>query len=335
MRTDSFDFFLPDELIAQYPTQKRDQCKLMVLHRCGKMDYRHFCDIVDYLTEGDLLILNNTKVVPAKITGHKKSGSSLDILMVQEIKKNEWEIMSQGRYSGPLKISEKLTVQLENGRKAVFPAEVNVTDLMWELGMMPLPPYIRRKVNHHDRIWYQTVYAKKEGSIAAPTAGLHFTNHILKKAEDKGIKIRYVTLHVGTGTFKPIKTDSVEKHQMTKEHYEISCSLIREIEENRERGGNILAVGTTTTRAIEGYMSNHSPSSAVNGYISGSTEIFIYPGYKFKAIKSLLTNFHLPRSTTLMLTSAFAGKENLLRGYAKAISMNYRFFSYGDAMLIL
>jgi S-adenosylmethionine:tRNA ribosyltransferase-isomerase len=255
--------------------------------------------------------------------------------MIRESNKNEWEIMSRGRYSGPLKITENLTAHIEGGKYALFPSGINMKDILWELGMMPLPPYIQRKATHDDRIWYQTVYANTEGSIAAPTAGLHFTEHVLKRAEDSGIKVRYITLHVGVGTFKPIKTDTLEEHTMEHEYYEISSSLINEIEENKQHGKRVIAVGTTTTRALEGYMSSGHMTSKRNGCVSGTTEIFIYPGHTFKAISSLLTNFHLPRSTPIMLTSAIAGRENLLNGYREAVNMRYRFFSYGDAMLIL
>jgi S-adenosylmethionine:tRNA ribosyltransferase-isomerase len=335
MRTDSFDYFLPDELVAQSPLQERDQCRLMVLHKNGEIHHRNFHDIVDYLTEGDLLILNNTKVIPARLTGYKKSGVPLDILMVKEIRDNEWEILSKGRYSGPLKITDNLSVHVNDGRHAVFPSDVHINGLLWELGLMPLPPYIRRKATGNDRQWYQTVYAEKEGSIAAPTAGLHFTDTVLRRAEDIGVKVRRITLHVSAGTFKPIRTDTLEEHTMDNEYYELRSSLIDEIAGNRKHGKKVVAVGTTSTRAIEGHMSNNHMSSRTNGFVSGTTEIFIYPGYEFNAIDGLLTNFHLPRSTPLMLASAVAGRENLLKSYDEAIEMKYRFFSYGDAMLIL
>jgi len=336
MKTDSFDFFLPAELIAQKPPEKRDDCRLMVLHRGrGTVEHRTFPHMVEYLNEGDLLLLNDTKVLPARLRGFRESGRPLDILLIEETAPDEWAIMSRGGYTGMLTISGSLRAFIENGKKARFEGSVAVREYLWERGMMPLPPYIKREALESDRTWYQTVYARKEGSIAAPTAGLHFTGEMLEKIQERGVRVCFITLHVGIGTFQPLKTDEVEQHRMHSEAVEFDSSVIDLIEETRTAGRRVVSVGTTTTRAIEGYLSGAGDFSTINGVISGHTRIFIYPGYRFRAIDGLLTNFHLPRSTPILLASALAGRETLLRAYAEAIREKYRFFSYGDAMLIL
>jgi S-adenosylmethionine:tRNA ribosyltransferase-isomerase len=335
MRTDSFDFHLPDGRIAQKPLNERDTCRLMVLHKNGDVEHRVFSDLIMYLSEGDLLILNDSKVFPARLTGYKPSGNRLDILLVKEVASGTWEIMSLGGYTGSLAITNNLDVHVEKGKLATFSSKVDLREILWKYGKMPLPPYIKREATDADIDWYQTVYANQEGSIASPTAGLHFTDVLLERIRDMGVKVRYVTLHVGAGTFRPVRADKVTDHEMDSELFEINTSLLNEIEDNKRNGRKVIAVGTTSTRAVEGILSRREHHLTSNGRISGSTDIFIYPGYEFRAINSLVTNFHVPRSTPVLLSSAMAGRENLLNAYKIAIDMQYRFFSYGDAMLIL
>lgn len=335
MRTDLFDFDLPEELIAQHPLQDRSSCKLVVLDRDGTIRHLFFTDLVGLLSEDDLLVLNDTRVFPARLRGTRKSGAPLDVLLVRQVARAEWEIMSKGGYTGPVIFSETLSGDVNNGTMIRFHDPSCLHDEIWSIGKMPLPPYIKRDADEKDRVMYQTVYAKKEGSIAAPTAGLHFTGDILERIRAKGVKIELLTLHVGPGTFKPLKTESVEGHIMDSEFFEISQSLMENVRETRERGKRVIAVGTTTTRALEGVLSGYASVTCANGTISGQTDIFIYPGYRFLAVDSLLTNMHLPRSTPLLLASALAGRERLLAAYRECVKRKYRFFSYGDAMLIL
>ncbi|UCG77308.1 MAG: tRNA preQ1(34) S-adenosylmethionine ribosyltransferase-isomerase QueA [Nitrospirota bacterium] len=335
MRTDSFDFHLPEDLIAQEPLKDRDSCRLMVLSRSGNIEHRTFRDIHEYLDNGDVIILNNTKVFPARLTGLKPGGSPLDILLVNKRSETEWEIMSKGGYTGLLSLPDNVTIEVTKGNTALFPPGTDPKALAWKHGNMPLPPYIKRIATKDDRSWYQTVYAEKEGSIAAPTAGLHFTDRTIEQISLTGAKVRHITLHVGAGTFRPIRSDKLEDHKMDSENYEMNSDLIGEIRDAIKKGNKVIAVGTTTTRALEGYSYNSGSTSENNGTISGRSDIFIYPGYSFKMINGILTNFHLPRSTPLMLASAFAGKNVLLHSYSEAVKQQYRFFSYGDAMLIL
>jgi S-adenosylmethionine:tRNA ribosyltransferase-isomerase len=372
MKVADFAFPLPKELIAARPLRKRDTSSLLILHRDGMTEHRTFTDLPAYLDPGDMLIINNTKVFPARLTGNKKSGDRLEILLVREKGNDVWEILSKGHYSGTLKISEEFRAVLTDGETALFEYAGNFTDVIWKYGSMPLPPYIKRLPDALDKETYQTVYAKEEGSIAAPTAGLHFTENLLEEMISKDIKVRELTLHVGIGTFRPIRSEHIEEHTMEPEYFTIRRNLISEIERTKTAGKRIVCVGTTTTRAIEGYFSgrwsmvnekesrsqgikesrgkiNHSPdplnprpldsfrSPAYqnNNYIHGYTDIFIYPGYEFRAVTALITNFHLPKSTPLMLASALCGWEKLKKTYETAIRAKYRFFSYGDAMLIL
>jgi S-adenosylmethionine:tRNA ribosyltransferase-isomerase len=372
MKVADFDFPLPKELIAKRPLKERDTSRLLVIYRDGMTEHRKFTDLPAYLDMGDMLIINNTKVFPARLTGNKKSGDRLEILLVREKERDVWEILSKGSYSGVLKISEELQAILKDGETARFEYSGDFFDVIRKYGSMPLPPYIKRLPDALDKETYQTVYAREEGSIAAPTAGLHFTENLLKEIVSKGIEVQELTLHVGIGTFKPIRSEDVEEHDMDPEYFTMEKNLISEIEKTRNAGKRIVCVGTTTTRAIEGYLSNqwspfkekesrsqgvkessekitHSPEPLNprtlesfrsiayrnNNFIRGSTDIFIYPGYEFKAVTSLVTNFHLPRSTPLMLASAICGWENLRKTYEAATRAKYRFFSYGDAMLIL
>lgn len=364
MKVTDYEFFLPKELIAKRPLIKRDSSRLFVLHGNGFIEHRRFFDLPEYLSPGDMLLINNTKVFPARLKGQKRSGGSLEFLLVKEKEENVWEVLSKGRYTGTLKISEELSAELYDGRTAKLICYGNIMDNIWKYGSMPLPPYIRRPPDEEDKESYQSVYAQEEGSIAAPTAGLHFTEELLNNLHSRGVLVRKLTLHVGIGTFKPIRTVHVEQHIMDSEYFEIKRGLIYELENAKASGKRIISAGTTTTRAIEGYMSgmykdsktgkrgngekgatkcgnspihrlSHSLYHAKNDSIYGYTNIFIYPGYKFKAVTSLITNFHLPRSTPLMLVSALCSWKKLKRSYEEAISTKYRFFSYGDAMLIL
>jgi S-adenosylmethionine:tRNA ribosyltransferase-isomerase len=335
MKAADYDFFLPERLIAARPLERRDGSRLFVLRRGGSAEHRTFFELPSLLDEGDMLVINKTKVLPARLTGAKPSGGRLDILLVKEVGPGVWDIMSRGKYTGSLEISGGLTARISEGKKALFEDTTCIRDVLWEKGEMPLPPYVRRRPDKRDRDTYQTVYAEVEGSIAAPTAGLHFTTGLLDALAAKSVKIRAITLHVGTGTFRTIKTHDIRDHRMEKEFFELEPALIREIEGVKRRGNRVVAVGTTTTRAIEGLLSGRCEVDSSNGTIRGTTDIFIYEGYRPKAVDALITNFHLPRSTPLMLTSVFSGRERLLRAYEEAISREYRFFSYGDAMLVL
>ncbi|GAB6184311.1 tRNA preQ1(34) S-adenosylmethionine ribosyltransferase-isomerase QueA [Thermodesulfovibrio hydrogeniphilus] len=345
MKITELDFELPPELIAQEAIKERDKARLLVLYKeSGKIEHRIFLDIVDYLTEGDMLIINNTRVIPARLIGKKPTGGKIEILLIHEkdFKDNNtvWEVMTKGSYEGEVYVDDKLLFIRKNsqGKELIFP-DMNpefAKKFINEKGFMPLPPYIKRKPEDKDRQDYQTVYAKKNGSIAAPTAGLHFTEKLLKKIVQKGVLLREITLHVGVGTFKLIKSDDVEKHQMDAEYFEIERKLLDEIEKVKASGKRIFSVGTTTTRALEGYASGKFIDMGSDEFtVRGSTNIFIYPGYVFKIVDALITNFHLPRSTPLALLYAFCSIDKVKKAYKEAIEKKYRFFSYGDAMLIL
>jgi S-adenosylmethionine:tRNA ribosyltransferase-isomerase len=335
MKTAEYDFLLPQELIAYRPAEKRDNSRLLVLHRDGGVEHKRFRDLPCFLRAGDMLLLNKTKVFPARLSGIKRGGGRLEILLVKETSPGMWDIMAKGKYTGPMLISEGLTAYISGGKIALFKDPKLLRELIWQEGEMPLPPYIRRQPDDCDKERYQTVYAEIEGSIAAPTAGLHFTPELLDAIAAASVLIRHVVLHVGTGTFRLVKTDDIEDHIMEKELFEINPSLLSEIAEVKSRGGRIIAVGTTTTRAVEGYLSGKREIVSSHGAIRGLTDIFIHGGYRPMAVDSVITNFHLPRSTPLMLTAVFTGRARLLQTYETAISMGYRFFSYGDAMLVL
>jgi S-adenosylmethionine:tRNA ribosyltransferase-isomerase len=335
MKTAEYDFLLPQELIAYRPAEKRDNSRLLVLHRDGGVEHKRFRDLPCFLRAGDMLLLNKTKVFPARLSGIKRGGGRLEILLVKETSPGMWDIIAKGKYTGPMLISEGLTAYISGGKIALFKDPKRLRELIWQEGEMPLPPYIRRQPDDCDKERYQTVYAEIEGSIAAPTAGLHFTPELLDAIAAASVLIRHVVLHVGTGTFRLVRTDDIEDHIMEKELFEINPSLLSEIAEVKSRGGRIIAVGTTTTRAVEGYLSGKSEIVSSHGAIRGLTDIFIHGGYRPMAVDSVITNFHLPRSTPLMLTAVFTGRARLLQTYETAISMGYRFFSYGDAMLVL
>ena len=343
MKTTDFYYDLPQELIAQHPMKKRDESRLMVLDRQTKqIEHKVFKDIIDYLKPGDCLVRNNTKVIPARLYGNiigKETEKLVEILILKQLSNDNWEAMVRpGKKIKPgvkiefgegLLVAEVLEI-LENGNRIVhFIYKGIFNEILDTIGLMPLPPYITEKLKEKDR--YQTVYAKYDGSAAAPTAGLHFTNELLQKIEEKGITIANVTLHVGIGTFRPVKVENVEEHKMHVEHFYIKKEDADKINKAKQNGNNVIAVGTTSCRVLETVADEHGKVKETEG----DTGIFIYPGYKFKCVDKLITNFHLPESTLLMLVSALADKEFILKAYKKAVEEKYRFFSFGDAMLIM
>lgn len=340
MKTSDFNFYLPEELIAQHPLEKRDYSRLMVLDKAtGSIEHKHFYDVLEYLNEGDTLVLNNTRVMPARLIGEKEgTGGKIEFLLLKRIEGDKWECLAKpGKKAkigttftfgqGDLKCTVVDIVD-EGNRIIEFSYEGIFEQVLDQLGEMPLPPYITEKLDDKER--YQTVYSKEKGSAAAPTAGLHFTNELLEKAREKRINIAYLTLHVGLGTFRPVKVDDVDSHVMHSEFYSLSEEDANLINQTKKSGGKIISVGTTSTRTLE-------TIGDENGFVkaqSGWTDIFIYPGYKFKVVDKLITNFHLPESTLIMLVSAIAGKENVMNAYNQAVKENYRFFSFGDSMII-
>ena len=339
MKVTDFDYELPEELIAQTPMEKRDESRLMVLDRKEQtIEHKHFKDVIDYLEPGDVLVRNNTKVIPARLYGKKETGAKVEFLLLNNMEKDIWEcIVRPGNKlhvgakvifgDGILK-AEVLDTMPGGTRKVKFHYEGIFNEILDKIGLMPLPPFIHESLKEKDR--YQTVYAKYEGSAAAPTAGLHFTPELLKKIEEKGIDIANVTLHVGIGTFRPVKEDTVEAHQMHSEHFYIKEEDCEKINKAKKSGHRVIAVGTTSCRVLETIADD-------NGYVKpteGDTQIFIYPGYKFRCLDALITNFHLPQSTLVMLVSALAGKDYIMKAYKEAVEQKYRFFSFGDAMLI-
>lgn len=348
MKIEDFDYHLPEELIAQKPAEKRDASRLLVVHRdTGKTEHRHFYDILEYLQPGDCLVLNNSKVLPARLFGTKeKTGAKVEFLLIKRIEGDIWETMVKpGKRLKPgdsVTFSEKPLLRAEvkdygnDGTRLVeFQYEGLFMERLEELGSMPLPPYIERSSQEEDKERYQTVYCEEEGSVAAPTAGLHFTDELLKQAKKKGVELVYVTLHVGIGTFRPVKCENIEEHSMHFEEYHISEESAEVINRAKREGRRIISVGTTSTRTVES-AAYYDEAAGCMQVRSGedSTGIFIYPGYEFKIIDSLITNFHLPKSTLLMLISALYDREKILEVYEEAIREKYRFFSYGDAMFI-
>lgn len=339
MRTEDFDYNLPEELIAQHPADKRDFSKLMVVDRkTGKREDKHFYDIIDYLNEGDLLVMNDTRVIPARLFGHREGKEEeIEVFLLENIEDDKWEVLV--RPGKKMKIgtkcifSDELSLEVidikEDGNRVVeFFYDGIFQEILDRLGNMPLPPYIKEKLKDKER--YQTVYSKNPGSVAAPTAGLHFTKELLKKIEEKGVKLAYITLNVGLGTFRPVKVDDVKNHKMHSEFYQISKETADLINETKKNNKRIISTGTTTTRTLESVYKK-------NGQIkedSGWTDIFIYPGFEFKVIDCQITNFHLPKSTLIMLVSALASKEIILDAYKDAVDKKYRFFSFGDAMFL-
>ncbi len=344
MKLDEFDYELPKELIAQLPSEKRENSKMLVLNRQALcFEDRHFYDITDYLTENDFLVLNNTKVIPARLFSVKDTGAKIEIFLVRETEKSIWiALIKPSKRVKPnmiLKIGEKLSVEIlekiDDKWKIKLHYTGNIFEILNEYGNIPLPPYIERNITDAqykslDFQRYQTVYAKHEGSVAAPTAGLHFSKEILEKLEQKGVGKAFVNLNVGLGTFKPVKVDDIEKHQMDSEKFEISEESAEAINKAVKDGKNIVAVGTTSVRTLETTMQKYGKIIPVQD----SSELFIYPGFEFKIVNKIITNFHLPKSTLLMLVSAFAGKDFIFEAYRHAIEEKYRFYSYGDCMFI-
>ena len=340
MKLEEFDYNLPEELIAQVPIQKRDESRLMVVDREKRtIEDKVFKDIIDYLEPGDCLVRNNTKVIPARLYGKKDTGANVEFVLLKQIEGDIWEsIVRPGNKLKPgskvifgdgLLKAEILDVLEDGTRKVKFEYDGIFNEILDKIGLMPLPPYIHESLKENDR--YQTVYAKYEGSAAAPTAGLHFTPELLKKIEEKGIKIANVTLHVGIGTFRPVKEENIEEHKMHTEHFYIKQEDVDKINETKKKGKKVIAVGTTSCRVLETIADENT---GFVKQIEADTGIYIYPGYKFKCIDGLITNFHLPKSTLLMLVSALADREFILEAYNKAVEEKYRFFSFGDAMFI-
>jgi len=340
MRTEDFNYNLPEELIAQVPIENREESRLLVMDKhTGEIEHRKFKDIIDYLDEGDCLILNDTRVLPARLFGNRKDRDErIEILLLKRVKGNKWEtLVRPGKKVKPgntiyfgegLLKGEVLSIEEEGTRIIDFEYDGIFEEVLDRLGEMPLPPYIKARLEEKER--YQTVYSKNNGSAAAPTAGLHFTKDLLNKIESKNVKIGFITLHVGLGTFRPVKVDNVEEHHMHSEYYEISKEVADMINETKARGGKVVSVGTTTTRTLETVANSRGELRESSGW----TDIFIYPGYEFKLVDRLITNFHLPESTLLMLVSALADKEKIMSAYEIAVNERYRFFSFGDAMFI-
>lgn len=341
MKVEDFDYELPEELIAQTPLLKRDSSRMMVLDRTNQsIEHDHFYDIVNYLKEGDILVLNDTKVLPARLIGEKEeTKAGIEVLLLKNTEGDSWETLvkparrvkvgTKVSFGNGKLVAICLEEQEEGMRKMEFSYEGIFYELLEELGTMPLPPYIHESLEEQGR--YQTVYAKEIGSAAAPTAGLHFTKEVLNTLQEKGVKIAYITLHVGLGTFRPVKVEKLEDHHMHSEYYSMSKEVADLLNETKKNGGRIISVGTTSTRTLETIMTKYGTFQECSGW----TDIFIYPGYTWKAIDGLLTNFHLPKSTLLMLVSSLAGREYILRAYKEAVKEKYRFFSFGDCMLIL
>jgi len=329
MKLADFDYALPRELIAQRPLEKRDDSRLMVVDRkSGQIKDRFFGDIIGYLEAGETLILNNTKVLPARLLGRRKTGGKIEILLIEKKEGTAFRALFKPSRIKPQEEiffdASKIKARVNTKQEIIF--EAPGADSVYRLGKMPLPPYIKREPSSEDEITYQTVYASCPGAIAAPTAGLHFTKKLLEQIAALGVNEAFLTLHVGYSTFRPVKTENIKEHRMDKEYFSVDQRSAALIKDTKDAGKRIIAVGTTSCRALEAY---------AGGIRQGYTDLFIYPGYKFKLVDCLLTNFHLPRSTLLMLTAAFTGNELIKKAYASAIEKKYRFYSYGDAMLIL
>ena len=340
MKVSDFNYYLPEDLIAQTPIKKRDDSRMLVLNRKeNKIEHRHFYNCIDYLNPGDVLVINDTKVIPARLFGEKaETGRNIEVFLLKRKNYTDWQALlrpgKKVRIGDRIKFSDDLTAvlldKLPDGVAYIrFEFDGIFEEILLRLGNVPLPPYIKKELNDSNR--YQTIYAEHDGSCAAPTAGLHFTNELMDRIKEKGIDIVPVLLHVGLGTFRPVKTEIVEEHKMHSEYFSVEETSAIRINKAKNNGGRVIAVGTTSVRVLESCCDH-------DGYIkpiSGDTDIFIYPGYKFKAVDSLITNFHLPKSTLLMLVSAFAGRERILEAYNEAVENRYRFFSFGDSMLIV
>ena len=340
MKTHDFYYDLPEELIAQTPLEKRDTSRLMVLNReTGEVTHKHFYDIIDYLQPGDCLVMNDSRVLPARLLGHRPTGGAVEVLLLRDLGNKRWECLCKpGRKMqtgsevlfGDGELSATVVEVKEDGNRVVeFHYDGIFLEVLERLGKMPLPPYIKAELQDQER--YQTVYSREVGSAAAPTAGLHWTKELLEKARNKGVKTAFVTLHVGLGTFRPVKAENILEHHMHAELCMMSAETAAILNETKQQGGRVICVGTTSCRTLESLVNEDGSFEAKSKW----TEIFIYPGYTFKAMDGLITNFHLPESTLVMLVSAFAGRENMLNAYEQAVAERYRFFSFGDAMTIL
>lgn len=341
MNVEEFDYHLPESLIAQTPLKDRDHSRLLVLGReSGEMEHKHFTDVIDYFEAGDTLVLNDTRVMPARLFGLKEeTGAKVEMLMLTRIEDNDWEVLLKP--AKRIKVGNKLSFgegkivaecikELDQGGRIMrLHYDGILEERLNELGEMPLPPYIKERLDDPDR--YQTVYARESGSAAAPTAGLHFTDDLLEKIKAKGVNIAFITLHVGLGTFRPVSVENIDDHEMHSEYYQMTQETVDLLNETKAKGHRIISVGTTSTRTLETIRRDYDRFVAVSGW----TDIFIYPGFEYKAIDGLITNFHLPKSTLVMLVSAFSSKKNILNAYNKAVELEYRFFSFGDAMLII
>ena len=339
MKTQDFYYDLPEELIAQTPLQQRDSSRLLVLDKnTGALEHRHFYDIIDFLRPGDCLVLNNSRVLPARLIGHRPTGGAVEVLLLRDLGDKKWECLckpgrkmqvgSQVIFGNGELTAEAAEIREDGNRVVEFHYEGIFLEVLERLGKMPLPPYIKAELADQER--YQTVYSKEVGSAAAPTAGLHFTQELLEKVRAKGVKTAFVTLHVGLGTFRPVKAEEITDHHMHSELCMISAETAQLLNETKGNGGRIVCVGTTSCRTLESLVQEDGTFQAASKW----TEIFIYPGYQFKAMDALITNFHLPESTLVMLVSAFAGREQVLHAYEEAVKERYRFFSFGDAMFI-
>src|SRR3990172_9867828 len=334
----AYDYPFDPSLISQYPVSVRDQSGLLVLNRSdGTIEHRRFYNIVEYLRDGDILVLNNTKVMPCRIVGEREgTGGRVELLLIKKYDDQTWESISNKKLRDGVKIkfSDKCCGEVIGAANSNYLVKFNYTYdggmFLSEIGQMPVPPYIKRKSCEEDKERYQTVFAAEDGAIAAPTAGLHFTEKLIGELNAKGVSTVYVTLHVGIGTFKPVKSEYIEHHKMEHERFNVPENVVRRIRQTKKNGGRVIAVGTTSVRALE--------QAAINGelkHADGETCLYMYPGFEFKVVDAMITNFHLPKSTLLMLVMAFAGRENILTSYAEAVARKYRFYSYGDAMLII
>lgn len=339
MNKSDFNFFLPEELIAQTPIEQRDTSRLLHLDKItGDIEHKHFYDLTEYLNAGDCLVLNDSRVLPARLIGARKSGGSVEVVLLRDLGDGKWECLTRpGKKTRPGvelvfgngELTGEVTDVMAGGNRVIqFKYEGIFLEVLERLGKMPLPPYIKVELEDNER--YQTVYSRELGSAAAPTAGLHFTKEMLKKIEDMGVNVCYITLHVGLGTFRPVKADKIEDHEMHSEFCVVSEPTAQTVTETKKNGGRVICVGTTSCRTVESFANLDGTLDATSGW----TDIFIYPGYKFKCLDALVTNFHLPESTLIMLVSTLAGRESVLHAYDVAVQERYRFFSFGDAMFI-